>query len=105
MPDVLATGDRDAAKEAYKLLTKQGLDISLGAKVESVEKTKSGVAVKYTDADDEEQTLKVDKLIVAIGRVPYTEGLGADTVGLKLDERCFIVVDVDCKENMKHVLT
>ena len=103
MPDFLATVDRDAAKEAYKLLTKQGLDISLGAKVESVEKTKSGVAVKYTDADDEEQTLKVDKLIVAIGRVPNTEGLGADTVGLKLDERGFIVVDEDCKTNLPNV--
>ncbi len=103
MPEFLAAVDKDVAKEAHKLLTKQGLDIHLGAKVESVEKDKSGVTVRYVDAEDQEQTLTVDKLIVAIGRVPNTAGLGAETVGLKLDERGFIVVDEDCKTNLPNV--
>jgi len=103
LPDFLAAADRDVAKEAQKLLTKQGLALELGAKVSSVDKTKSGVEVHYTDSQDKEQSLKVDKLIVAIGRVPNTQGLGAETVGLKLDERGFVVVDDDCKTNLPNV--
>ena len=45
----------------------------------------------------------VDKLIVSIGRVPYTGGLNADAVGLKLDERGFVAVDGDCKTNLPNV--
>lgn len=103
MTDFLAAADRDVAKEALKLLTKQGLKIELGAKVNDVEKAKSGVKVEYADSEGKEQKLKVDKLIVAIGRVPNTEGLGADTVGLKLDEQGFIVVDEDCRTNLPNV--
>lgn len=47
--------------------------------------------------------MKVDKLIVSIGRVPYTDGLQADKVGLKLDERGFVIVDGDCKTNLTNV--
>src|SRR5690625_1012162 len=60
LPDFLSAVERDVAKEAHKLFTKQGLEIHLGAKVESVEKTKSGVNVKYTDKEGKEQRLKVD---------------------------------------------
>ncbi|HLR77616.1 MAG TPA: FAD-dependent oxidoreductase, partial [Burkholderiaceae bacterium] len=59
--------------------------------------------VPYTDSSGAEQTLKVDKLIVSIGRVPNVEGLGVDTVGLKTDDRGFIVVDDDCKTNLPNV--
>lgn len=103
LPDFLSAVDRDVAKEAHKLFTKQGLEIHLGAKVESVEKTKSGVNVKYTDKEGKEQSLKVDNLIVAIGRAPNTEGLGTETIGLKLDEHGFIQVDADCKTNLPNI--
>lgn len=103
MPEFLAAADRDVAKEALKLLTNQGLNIQLGAKVNAVEKAKSGVTVNYADADGKEEQLQVDKLIVAIGRVPNTEGLRADTVGLKLDEQGFIEVDEDCRTNLPNV--
>lgn len=102
-PEFLAAADRDVAKEALSALTKQGLEIQLGAQVEKVEASDKGVKVKYKDAKDEEQKEKFDKLIVSIGRVPHTEGLGVENVDLKLDERGFIEVDENCRTNLPNV--
>ncbi len=99
-PDFLATVDRDSAKEALKAFTKQGLTIQTGVKVGEVKKTAKKVTVPYTDAAGTEHKLEADKLIVSIGRVPNTAGLGADTIGLKLDERGFVVVDDDCATSL-----
>ena len=64
---------------------------------------KKGVSVAYTDAKGAAQTLEVDKLIVSIGRVPNTNGLNAEAVGLKLDERGAVLVDDHCKTNLPGV--
>lgn len=101
--DFLAAVDRDVAKEAFSALTKQGLEIKLGAKVEKVEASAKGVKVEYKDAENKTQKASFDKLIVSIGRVPHTDGLGADKVGLKLDERGFIQVDEDCRTNLPNI--
>ncbi|WP_457422906.1 dihydrolipoyl dehydrogenase [Roseateles sp. P5_E7] len=103
LPAFLGAVDESVAKEAAKVFKKQGLDIQLGVKVGEVKTGKKGVSVAYTDAKGEAKTLEVDKLIVSIGRVPNTVGLGADAVGLKLDERGAIVVDDDCKTNLAGV--
>ncbi len=103
LPAFLGAVDESVAKEAAKVFKKQGLDIQLGVKVGEVKSSKKGVSVAYTDAKGEARTLEVDKLIVSIGRVPNTIGLGADAVGLKLDERGAIVVDDDCKTNLPGV--
>lgn len=103
MPEFLAAADQQVAKEALKSFTKQGLDIQMGVKLGEVKATGKSVTVPYTDAKGAEQKLVVDKLIVSIGRVPYTGGLNADAVGLKLDERGFIAVDGDCKTNLPNV--
>lgn len=103
LPAFLGAVDESVAKEAAKVFKKQGLDIQLGVKVGEVKSGKKGVSVAYTDAKGEAKTLDVDKLIVSIGRVPNTIGLGADAVGLKLDERGAIVVDDDCKTNLPGV--
>lgn len=55
------------------------------------------MSIAYTNAKGEAQTLDADKLIISIGRVPNTIGLGAEAIGLQLDERGAIVVDGDCK--------
>lgn len=102
-PDFLAAADQEVAKEAQKALLSQGLVIETGAKVEKVEASDKGVKVKYQDAKGEEQKAKFDKLIVAIGRVPHTEGLGVENVDLKLDERGFIEVDDNCRTNLPNV--
>jgi len=103
LPAFLGAVDESVAKEAAKAFTKQGLDIQLGVKVGEIKSGKKGVSVAYTDAKGEARTLDVDKLIVSIGRVPNTIGLGAEAVGLKLDERGAVVVDDDCKTNLPGV--
>ncbi len=103
LPTFLGAVDEQIAKEAKKALDKQGLKIELGVKVGEVKTGKKGVSVAYTNAKGEAQTLEVDKLIVSIGRVPNTNGLNPEAVGLKLDERGAIVVDDDCKTNLPGV--
>jgi dihydrolipoamide dehydrogenase len=72
-------------------------------KVGEIKTTKKGVSVAYTNAKGEAQSLDADKLIVSIGRVPNTIGLDAEAVGLQLDERGAIVVDAECRTNLKGV--
>jgi dihydrolipoamide dehydrogenase len=103
LPVFLGAVDEQVAKEAHKAFTKQGLKIELGVKVGDIKSTKKGVSVAYTNAKGEVQTLDVDKLIVSIGRIPNTNGLNAEAVGLKLDERGCIEVDAECKTNLPGV--
>ncbi|WP_271270572.1 dihydrolipoyl dehydrogenase [Aliamphritea hakodatensis] len=97
MDSFLAMADKDVAKEGQKLLKKQKLDIKLGARCTGTEIIDGKeVKVKYSDANGD-QELVVDKLIVAVGRRPQTNGLLADDSGVKLDERGFIFVDGQCR--------
>ena len=102
MDDLLFMADRDVASVAGKEFKKQGLDIRLGAKVTSAKAGKKGVKVEFDDASGA-QVIDVDKLIVAVGRRPYTDGLCADDAGIQLDERGFIVVDDECRTRVKGV--
>jgi dihydrolipoamide dehydrogenase len=102
LPAFLGAADEAVAKEALKVFAKQGLAIHMGVKVGKVAAGKE-VKVDYTDSAGKTQALAVDKLIVSIGRVPNTEGLGAKAVGLKLDERGFIAVDDACRTNLQGV--
>jgi dihydrolipoamide dehydrogenase len=88
--------DQTIAKEAQRHFKKQGLDIKLGAKVSSAAVSGNAVDVVYTDAQGE-HSLQVDKLIVAVGRRPYSQELLADGTGVELDERGFIKVDEHCR--------
>jgi dihydrolipoamide dehydrogenase len=103
LPTFLGAVDEQIAREAKKAFDKQGLKIELGVRVGEVKSGKKGVSVAWTNARGEAQTLNVDKLIVSIGRVPNTIGLGAQVIGLQLDERGAIVVDGDCKTNLPNV--
>src|ERR1700731_2832557 len=98
----LPIADGAIAKEALRHLKKQGLDIKLGAKVQSAAVVVGAVDVVYSDAQGE-HTLQVDKLVVAVGRKPFTEGLLADGTGVKLDERGFIQVDDHCRTGVPNV--
>lgn len=90
LPDFLALADAEVAKTALKEFKKQGLDIKLGAKVSKTEITGSGdakqVVLSYTDAAGE-QTLTVDKLLVAVGRKAATKNLLAEGTGVKVTDR------------------
>ena len=102
MDDFLFMADRDVANTAAREFKKQGLDIHLGAKVTAANAGKKGVKVEYDD-NSGSNTIEVDKLIVAVGRKPYTEGLLADDAGIQLDDRGFIVVDDECRTRVKGV--
>ena len=97
MPGFLAACDEAVAKECWKIFTKQGLDIQLGVKIGEVSRSADGISVPYVDAKGEQQTLVVDKLIVSVGRVPNTDKLGLESIGLAPNERGFIEVDDHCR--------
>lgn len=96
LPDLLPMVDQSIAREAQRHLKKQGLDIKLGAKVMRATVSGSAVEVIYSDAQGE-HTLTVDKLIVAVGRRPFTQDLLAEGTGVELDARGFIQVDEHCR--------
>ena len=94
--------DVQIAKETGKILKKQGLDIRLGARVTKAEVKKGKVEVTYSTADGE-HTESFDKLIVAVGRKPHSEGLFATDSGLTLDERGYIYVNEYCETEAPNV--
>jgi dihydrolipoamide dehydrogenase len=103
LPEFLAAADAAVAREAWKVFTKkQGLDIRLGVKINKVTTGKKGITVEY-DAGDESHVLECDRLIVSVGRVPNTEGLGCEAVGLQLDDRGRVDVDDHCRSNLPNV--
>jgi len=102
MDDFLFMADRDVASVAAKDFKKQGLDIKLGAKMTAAKAGANGVTVEYEDSAGS-QSIDVDKLIVAVGRRPFTDGLLAEDAGITLDERGFIVVDDECRTSVKGV--
>ena len=99
LPGFLGGADHEVAREAQKLLGKQGLDIRLGAKVTSVAADADGVTVDVEIGGAAQQE-RFDKLIVAVGRSPNTDGLNAADAGLTLDARGFIEVDDHCRTNV-----
>jgi dihydrolipoamide dehydrogenase len=103
LPAFLGAADEGVAKEAWKLLTKQGLKIELGITLGDVKTDKKGVAINYTDKDGRAQTLQADRLIVSVGRVPNTDGLGLENIGLAANARGFIDVDDKCRTALPNV--
>jgi len=106
LEEFLPMADERIARDALKILRGQGLDIRLGARVTGAEVKGSGknrkVVVTYQDKGGEQQ-LEFDKLIVAVGRRPYTEGLLAPDCGVNLDERGFLYVNDLCATDAPHV--
>lgn len=98
----LPMADGQLAKEALRHFRKLGLDIRLGAKVGGATTGKTGVVVSYADAKGE-QSVEVDKLIVAVGRVPFTEGLLGEGSAVRVDAKGFIEVDSHCRTSAPNV--
>jgi len=95
LDDFLPMVDKQIAKDARKHFKKQGLDIHMGARVTGSSIKKGQVTVNYNEGD-EEKSVVFDKLIVAVGRKPYIEGLLSKDCGVNLDERGFIYVNNEC---------
>ncbi len=86
--------DGDTAKNFQRILKKQGMKFRLKTKVTAAKKTKAGVTLTVEPAaGGDAETIKCDAVLVAIGRRPYTEGLGLEAVGVETDDRGFIRID------------
>lgn len=102
LEEFLPMADERIARDSLKLFAAQGLDIRLGTRVMGAEAGEQGVTVTYQDGNGE-QSLLVDKLIVAVGRRPYTEDLLAADSGVNLDERGFLYVNDLCATDAPNV--
>lgn len=99
--DILPGMDGEVAKNFTRILKKQGFEFKLGSKVTKIDKAKTGLKVSVEPAaGGETQVLEADVVLVAIGRVAYTGGLGLDNVGVKTDKRGRVEVDQHFKTNV-----
>lgn len=102
LEDFLPAMDVAIAKESKKILSKQGLDIRMGARVTNAAVTDGKVTVTYSDSEGEHQEI-FDKLIVAVGRRPQSENLLSADCGVSMDERGFIYVNDFCATEAPNV--
>ena len=105
LEDFLPALDRQMAREALKILSGQGLEIKLGAKVTGSRKSKGKkktVTVSYEDGEGAGEAV-FDKLIVAVGRRPVSDGLAEPAASLAIDARGFVEVDEFCATNIPGV--
>lgn len=102
LPDFLPAVDRSVADEAFKILSQQGLDIRLNTRAKAVTTSAQGVQVAL-DGPQGESQLEFDRLVVAVGRRPNTEGLGLEGIGLGRDARGYIEVDDECRTSIASI--
>ena len=102
LPEFLASADKDIAKEAGKLLKKQGLDIRVNTKVTNAE-VKDGKVVVTSEKDGTASDDTFDKLIVCVGRRAYSEKLLGEDCGINLTDRGLVEVNEQCKTNVDGV--
>ncbi len=103
--DVVLPGmDAEVSKQMQRILKKQGMDFKMATKVTGAKTGKDGVALTMEPRDGgKAETLKADVVLVAIGRRPYTEGLGLIKVGVTVNERGFIPVDEDFQTKVEGI--
>ena len=102
LDDFLSIADQQIAKESRKIFTKQGLNILTSTLVKGTAIKGKKVSVTF-ETQDGEKTEIFDKLIVAVGRKPFTDGLIADGCGVTQDERGFIEVNELCETAVPNV--
>jgi len=98
----LAIADEQVAREAYRVYTRQGLDIQLGSRVTGSDVRAGNVEIQYQNGSGD-HAIEFDRVIVAVGRRPNTEGIAADEATLLLDEWGLIHVDDQCRTNLPGV--
>ena len=96
--------DKEISNEFQKILTKQGIKFKLESKVESVRSNGNSVSIKYTNVkDSKEEIVEVDKVLVSVGRKPYTEGLNLMKVGIKKDQKGRIEVNKKLQTSVNNI--
>ena len=92
LPRLVPVEDEEISKELARSFRKRGIDTSVGAKVEKVENTKDGVKVTFTGSDGKQATKEAEKVLIAVGRGPRTEGIGLEKTKITSD-RGFVKVN------------
>ncbi len=96
--------DREISNEFKKILTKQGIKFKMGSKVNSVKNNGNTVSISYTDIkNSKDEILDVDKVLVSVGRKPYTEGLNLSKIGVKKDNKGRIEVNEKLETSIKNI--
>ena len=96
--------DREISNEFKKILIKQGIKFKLGSKVNSLKNVGSKVSINYTDIKvSKEEILEVDKVLVSVGRRPYTEGLNLTKIGIKKDDKGRIKVNEKLQTSVQNI--
>ena len=96
--------DREVSNEFQKILTKQGIKFKMGSKVNSVGSKENSVTISYTDIKNlKEEKIEVDKVLVSVGRKPYTEGLNLHKIGVKLDNKGRVEVNDKLQTSIKNI--
>jgi dihydrolipoamide dehydrogenase len=96
--------DREISNEFQKILSKQGIKFKMESKVETIEEQGKSVLISYTDVkNSKKETLEVDKVLVSVGRKPYTEGLNLSKVGIKKDFKGRIEVNNKLQTSVSNI--
>lgn len=96
--------DREISQEFQKILNKQGIKFKLNSKVNSVKNQNNSVVVKFTDnKNSKNETIEADKVLVSVGRKPYTEGLNISKIGIKKDEKGRIKVNEKLQTSVNNI--
>ena len=96
--------DREISNEFQKILTKQGIKFKMNTKVNSVKNLSSGVSINFTDIkNSKDENLDFDKVLVSVGRKPYTEGLNLTKIGVKKDAKGRIEVNKKLQTSVKNI--
>ncbi len=92
LPRVVPVEDEEISKELLRQFKKRGIDVNLSIKDTKIEKTKTGVTVTWTDSAGKPQTKQAEKVLMAVGRAPRTEGIGLEKTNIKPD-RSFVMTN------------
>ena len=103
LPRLFAGMDDELAKQAAKVFTAQGLKLRLGCKVQSVKNLGASAEVVFVDEEGKEARLQAERVLMAVGRRPYTDGLGLEEVGVRVDERGRVEVNERFQTNVPSI--
>jgi len=96
--------DKEISTEFQKILNKQGIKFKLNSKVVSVKNLKNSVEIEFTEnKTQKKETIESDKVLVSVGRKPYTEGLNLTKVGIKKDDKGRIEVNAKLQTSINNV--
>jgi dihydrolipoamide dehydrogenase len=103
MEEIVPTADPDCAKALRKSFEKRGMDIRTGTKAVEQKQTDDGIEVTLEDVDGKQETVTVDRLLVAVGRRPNGKGLGLEDLGVEVDDRGFVPTNEHMQTAVGHI--